>query len=331
MKRFPLCTSIVRLGLGLLVVAPAVAGAPTGLRWPAPGRPAIVVPGGTMALGLDASGPVRLEREGRAVPLVMDDLPADSGFQDVRVAIPADVETGVYDLVLDAGGTEQRQHRAVHVIREMPGDYAIAVVQGAALVAGEGEAAGGIGARLAASSVALAFAVGPFSRDGAPVDYETVVAVVAALPVPAFVCVAEGEFQQDPSAPPRSDAIHGVVFGQDGFLNLGGGLPASDPGTLSRAGTAHRLRRELRGSRWSVGITSRYGLDWDMRAQLALFADDPLDYLAAGVVSPALGDRVPWGTARILPPAEIPRGTILILDVNEAGVRLRQAGAPPAE
>jgi hypothetical protein len=84
----------------------------------------------------------------------------------------------------------------------------------------------------------------------------------------------------------------------------------------------------LRGSRWSTGITSRFGLDWNPRSQIALFVDDPLDYLIAGALPPELGAEVPWGHARLMPPPAVPVGDFVVLDVDAGGIRLRQAEIP---
>ena len=56
------------------------------------------------------------------------------------------------------------------------------------------------------------------------------------------------------------------------------------------------LRRRLKPCRWTVGATHRYDIDMEMRAQIVLFVDNPLDHLLAGPDPDGGEGRVPWGT-----------------------------------
>ena len=82
-------------------------------------------------------------------------------------------------------------------------------------------------------------------------------------------------------------------------------------------GAEHRLRRQIRPARWSIGFTHRYDVNMNMRSQLTLFVDDPLDVLITGAATRAEQSTVPWGlTERI---ATVGTGLHLI-EVSERGV-----------
>ena len=79
---------------------------------------------------------------------------------------------------------------------------------------------------------------------------------------------------------------------------------------------------------------TRYGIDWDVRAQLAL--STMTHWTPGGVGSTGSRGHGALGYTRIVPPAVIPRGAVILLDVGPVSIRLQQPSPaspipPPAE
>lgn len=296
------------------------------IAWPLPGRPAVAVAGAALDVGLRQTGALQLASNAVTVALTLPEAAPLGGITRSAAQVPATVPPGVYDLIFTSGDVEERQQGVVYIVPTMPPVYAVALVRASA-IAGDSDF-GALREQLTASGVSLAFLMGPLVPEAQPGAYAVLREQLAGMPVPLFLCPAE----RDQAAPEyRANfgfPVYGVAYGEDGFLMLGAGFPAADAAAHSSLGTAYLVRRELRGSRWSIGITSRFGLDWNPRSQIALFVDDPLDYLIAGASPPELGAEVPWGHARLMPPPKVPVGDFLVLDVDAGGIRVRQAEIP---
>ena len=290
----------------------------------------MVVPGGALEFGLQGEGALHLSRGGTDHPLTPGSLQVIGGIVRGQAVLADSLLPGLYDLVYKAEDRVETQRGAVHVLTALPQAYAIAVVRVAAF-AGDVDAPvdyGAVGERIVASGAALAFLMGPLAPEGNAPAYPALQDLLAALPVPAYV-VPDG---QDLAAPGYwelfGNPIYGMSYGEDGYLMLGAGLPAAEAAVHRALGTVYLDRRALRASRWTSGVTGRFGLDWSLRGQIALFVDDPLDYLIAAEAPPEMGVEVPWGQTRLLPPPDIPRGALMMLDVDAAGIRLRQEADP---
>ncbi|MBX3176705.1 MAG: hypothetical protein KF886_05050 [Candidatus Hydrogenedentes bacterium] len=323
------------IGTILLAVA-GTAAASSVLLWPVAGRPAVASPGGTIHIALREEGAIGLSRGGEPYSLALALDPSPAGLEG-RATLPESLPPGAYDVLVDSASGAELHRNVVYVLPEAPVSYTLAIVRGTALLEPGPEGASiaeGVAARISAAS--LVFAVGPFSREGAPVDYAAIRPALEGASIPVYLCpdisdLRSGSWPESLGAP-----VYGVTFGEDGYLVLGPGFAAQQARSSRWIGPAHRARRALRASRWSTGIVTRYGIDWDVRAQLALFNDDPLDYLVAMSVPPETGDTAPWGRTRIVPPAVIPRGAVILLDVGPVSIRLQQPSPasptpPPAE
>lgn len=294
----------------LVLAASAAGGA---IHAPRVARPAVVLPGGSFFVSLDGEAPLLLEGPGGIHALSVSALQPRGVRREGMATLPGGVVPGRYDLVAQAGENRDVRRGAVYVVATMPEAYTLAVVRGLdGPDGGAPELPEGLAAQLAGAGVALAvvFNAGP---EGPALDD-----ALLSLPVPAFLCAAGDE------------DVFTVHFGPDGYLFLGGGLKASHGATHGRLGAAHQGRRAIRASRWSIGVTQAYGLDWDVRAQMALFVDDPLDYLIADEASAGMGGTVPWGRAEFVFSPEMPRGIIALLNVGGSGIAPRAEAANEA-
>lgn len=313
-------------GLWLGVACGAAAGPLGDLRWPHAGRPAVATPGGRIDVGLSGGGTLAIQHGDRALPLA---LARDGGPPGARYAtVPEALAPGVYDLVYSTpAGREEERPAVLHILESHPETYSFAVVSGTLLDGGDPEAVARVARRLKEVDAGLAFLMGPLLESGGGAEaWDALREAITALAVPVFVCPAARDVADPDYEAYFGTPVYAAAYGADGYLMLGPGLRAYDPAVPGLLGVAYQGRRRLRASRWSTGVTARYGLDWHPRAQMVLFADDPLDYVVAGALPADAGDTVPWGRAHFVPPPALPRGAFLVLDVSGTGIRVR----PPA-
>lgn len=316
------------LALALLGAATGIA---EGVEWPRLGRPAVLMPGGLLEVGAREEGALSLEQDGRLTPLNTNWSPAPGAIHQGRAKIPEGIAPGRYALQLASPGGTSTRTSAVQVLAEIPEEYAVAVVRGALSAEGAAEQSPlpvEFPTRLNEAGVQVVFILGPLTRRGTDEEYKALETLVSSIELPVYLCPDKSDLRGDDFRARFGNPIYGVSFGRDGFLFLGAGLPAEDPRARESLGEAHLLRRALRASRWSIGVAGAFGLDWDLRAQIALFVDDPLNALIAGSVAPGLGDTVPWGRTAFVLPAEGPRETITVISVTPTGIRPRKKAEP---
>lgn len=317
--------------MALLQVAAASSvladGAGSAVQWPIPGRPAVVAADGVLEVGLRETGSLALAGGGLTHPLAVEFGAPEGGVTLGAAPLPDGLSAGTYDLIFRGGRGDETQPGVVHIVPAFPAAYSVALVRAAAFTADGVEVDAMVASlreRLAPAGVSLAFLLGPLAGGDQSDGYKMLRDALAVLRLPVFVCPSEADLLSPQCVANFGRPPYAMTFGADGYLLLGGGLPASDPRTSGALGEAYLARRILRPCRWSTGVAARYGLDWALRGQIALFVDDPLDYLIAAEAPPTLGDTVPWGTTRLVPSPAIPRGTLLILEVDVGGVRMRQ-------
>lgn len=156
---------------------------------------------------------------------------------------------------------------------------------------------------LQAAPLEAAILFGPLTASG---DVEEARRLTAwaenAAPV-VLLCPAPGEREAFTAVGVKTPAA--FRHGPDGFILLSGdALHAS-----AQAAVLHRMRRDLMPCRWTFAVSDRYSGRVDMRTQLVLFVDHPVDALLAGrwelpedLVEDVDDDRgvrpVPWGGIR---------------------------------
>jgi hypothetical protein len=317
--------------------AAIVPAAETVIEWPRPGYPAVVVPGGILEVAAQAEGALSLEGAASPVPLDVTWTHGAGGTRLGRAVVPKGTAPGRYAVQINDAAITGRHAGAVYVLEAFPEDYAIAVVRSAE--ADDPNATSpafpaDLSARLSADSAHLAVMLGTLTRNGSEEEYQALKAILETSDVPVYLCPDATEARRAAFRKHFGDRIHGVAFGNDGYLLLGPGLAAADSQTHARLGEAHRLRRALRASRWSVGVAGAYGLDWDLRAQIALFVDDPLNFLIVGSAPKELGATLPWGKTQFVLPADATPAALAIFEVTATGIRPRpqpEAAAEPIE
>ncbi len=320
-----------RLAGLVLALLGATASMSEGVEWPRLGRPAVLLPGGLLEVGAREEGALSLEQDGRLTPLNTNWAPVPGAIHQGRATVPEGIAPGRYALQLTSSGGTSTRTSAVHILAEIPEDYAVAMVRGALSAEGAAEQSPlpvELPTRLNEAGVQVVFIFGPLTRRGTDEEYQALETLISIIDLPVYLCPDQSDLRGDDFRARFGNPIYGTPFGRDGFLFLGAGLPAEDPRARESLGEAHLLRRALRSSRWSIGVAGAYGLEWDLRAQIALFVDDPLNALIAASVAPGLGATVPWGRTAFVLPAEGPRETISVISVTATGIRLRKEADP---
>lgn len=283
---------------------------------PMAGMPAVVTPGDAFPVLLSEAAELGLRAPEATYPLPAPDA---AGL----CMLPPETKPGVYALeARNATGTFRRA-AAVHVLAAWPDAYTVAHVGNLGLAAGDAEARSRAAAALAEAAQAptsLILISGPVTRDGSSEACTQVESLLAALPVPSVIAPeadASAAFAAHFGAAPN-----GLRFGADAYfaLDTSGALPLED--TAPALAGLYSSRRAFRAARWSIGVTRRYSFAVGMRAQIALFVDDPLDVLLVTTAPEVEGEvlrGVPWGRTRLLPaPADSP---VQRYTVSLAGVR----------
>ena len=323
--------------LGLAVSLAGFCPAQT-IQWPRLGQPALTVPGDVLELSATDEGTLSLEQAGQSTPLEVRWTKRGGGSFRGRAVLPESLQSGVYALQLVTEKGTANNPAAVHLLAAIPDDYAVAMLRGVESPAGAAPVPAlpaDLAAQLKAAAVEFAIILGPLTPRGTEEGYRALEAFLLASEVPVYLCPDRSDLRSPAFAAFDDAPVWGANFGKDGYLFLGAGLFADDARTTARTGEAYLWRRALRASRWSVGVAGEYGLDWDLRAQEALFVDDPLNFLIAGFSSPPLpelGVAIPWGKTALLPGADAPRGTLSVFEVTASGIKPRpQATAPQVE
>ncbi len=282
------------------------------------GRPAIVVAGDTFSLGDGAEATASLRLGDTRIPLTVttNDKTAPEGKWLAEV--PDGVAPGRYDLVLTTSAAETEQIGAVHVLESFPTSYVLALLRADQVDSTEGTMfSPALLDILRGATPNLVIVLGALTADGQESAYEALDRQFAGLDVPVFYCPNEQESARETYRARYGNPVYPQRFGDDGYLFLGGGLSHVDSIHGVRAGHLYRWRRALRSSRWSIGVATRYGLDWSMREQLVLFADDPLDYLLAGEGVETSGAKVPWSNTRLETFADALSPSLQLIDVSQ--------------
>lgn len=265
------------------------------IRAPHEGMPALVTPGADFDAELTEQQPLFLSgAEGESVPLEVEWMEGPGPRVRARCTVPPDVAAGSY--ALDAGDGLDRVDRAVFVREAFPEAYAFAHVADPRIGAEGADAAfSGIVEALNESAAAFVLMTGNLTDEGAPDQFQRFLEILNRCDLPTFVSPG-GRDRAGAYADFFGPPVHAFTFGEDGFLLFATGDARLVPEGGDVEADLEILRRRLKPCRWTVGATHRYDIDMEMRAQIVLFVDNPLDHLLAGPDPDGGEGRVPWGT-----------------------------------
>lgn len=299
------------------------------IQTPNDGMPTIVTPGGTFDATLKAQADsIRLVNESGAIELNVDWTPAP-GSMRARCTVPENTPTGPYAI---QAGTSDRTPRSVFVRQELPEYYVMAHLTDVHIGDNrDGVPAADIFGKLIAavnaSPAAFVLITGDLTHNGEPEQFQQLLDRLNACTIPTFLCPGNHDRTALNYERFFGPLTYMFRFGQDGYIVfdtkdflVADSLAGQNP-------DLEIYRRATKPCRWTIGATHRFEPDMDIRAQLILFVDDPLDHLLFGHWHQPNTDAqktVPWGTTPItVTPAAID-GQIRYIDVSPLGVKPRQ-------
>jgi len=168
---------------------------------------------------------------------------------------------------------------------------------------------------------AFVLITGDVTENGTPEQFRTFIEILDTCVLPTFVCVGNHDRQGLNYENTFGPLVYSFQYGPDGFLVFDTKDFITADNLDAQVGELQRLRRAIKPSRWSIGVTHRYEPSMSMRSQLVLFVDDPLDGLLFGHWHRESEVKsVPWGTTPIVvTPAAVDGAWRLIL-VTQTGI-----------
>jgi hypothetical protein len=277
---------IILLLMSLETLAREKDGALGLIQYPHNARPALALQGATFRIELREDAAVLLRTEKISIPLAVTWTTLPGGNVSGICHVPLDAEPGPYTLEATTPTLIDQNFRSVHVYDAFPNTYRVAHIAEASsperlkkalVTAGE-------------SGAAFALITAPIARTGTREALQSWTAVLDQSPVPAFVSPQGANPVGNPGSNFFGSAPYAFGFGADGYLAF---VAVASPSHIAAA--EYRLRRLIRPARWSIGFTHRYDERVNMRSQLTLFVDDPLDVLVTDT-SRGVPVTIPWGT-----------------------------------
>ncbi len=280
------------------------------IEYPNCGAPAMVTPGGAFSVRLREKAELFLVSEKTRLPLETRWTGREWGLPTGRCRLPGDLIPGDYTLEAVTPGATDANRGVVHVVENFPDTYTIAQI-GALDLRGDDEASftrvRTLLEKAQAAGAVFAVITGGLASEETAGIYRPIVQLLSTAPIPVFTC-------PETAASPVAATFWGrggyvFRFGADGYLafDTTGPFPADENGP--QAAWLYRVRRRIRDSRWSIGLTQYYSHAMGIRAQLTLLVDDPLDALLSSTVPSYEGhplSTAPWGHTALFP---LPPGT----------------------
>ena len=297
------------------------------IQRPNSGVPTIIAPGQSFSAILNHKAQLSLRNEQGILQLECAWAPLPDDQMCASCVAPDAIEPGCYALKAVSENGEDINERAVYVVESFPETYWIAHITDTHIGTTRHprrtvEIIDELLASVNASEAFLALITGDLTENGRPEQFREFLELLDACRLPTFVVPGNHDRLDRHYERFFGPLTYVFQFGLDGYLGFDTKDLLIADGLGPQDGALHRLRREIRASRWSIGFTHRYDLTMGMRAQLTLFVDDPLDYLLYGHYHREADeqDGIPWGkTSIIMTPAAI-NGYWRPIEVNAQGL-----------
>lgn len=290
------------------------------IRVPHEGRPALVSPGGSFEILVSAKADSVLVGE-RSVTVQWRSAPGGAFTGELQA--PQDLAPGVYALKVMADGKEDANLRCVHVLKTFPDSYTVAYMSDT-LVGAAGSLEDLADAALEANvnKVALVLLTGNLTSDGQPGQFRALLRGLRAFEAPVFVSPGARDLRADAYSRFFGDTSYAFRYGKDGYMAIDTSRHGIGESLDNAPGRLQIQRRAIKASRWSIGFTHRYDA-MDMRNQIVLYVDNPLDFLVSGQSTPDTPDAIttsPWGPTRIATASPLRGRGMTLFTVSSQGV-----------
>ncbi len=299
------------------------------VQTPHNGQPALTVAGGGFTARMRARAELRLVRDGREFPLASEHRPLPGGLLEARCTVPEGIAPGAYAIRAQADSETDTTARSVYVLEKFPKYYAVAHISdvhvGKPLRDGETpmDVLEAVFEQASASDAAFALVTGDVTESGDVGQFRRFLALLDTCALPTFVVPGNHDRKALHYERFFGSGVYMFRFGADGYLGFDTKDLVVTDGLDAQDGLLQLYRRALKPCRWTVGFTHRYEPMMGMRAQLALFVDNPLDFLLFGHwhrENTAEEAVTPWGSTRVsVVPAAI-HGAFRVLDMTAIGL-----------
>jgi hypothetical protein len=296
------------------------------------GTPALTARGGSFDAVLREKAALKLTSGDKEYPLAVEwsDLPG--GRQGGYCTAPADAPAGLYTLAATAGDKTDTMPRAVALYDAFPEYYVIAHLSDLHIGAApkNGQPVSAVVRELLqavnASEAVFAIVTGDVTDGGAPEQFQEALGVLDTCTKPTFL--TPGNHDRTGANYERyfGPLTYVFQFGRDGYL----GFDTKDYLTADERtvqdGLLQVYRRAIKASRWAVGFSHRYEPGMDMRSQLVLFVDDPLDFMLFGHIHRENDEKeqiTPWGTTHLSAVPAAMDGKFRFIDVTAKDLLFR--------
>lgn len=301
------------------------------LLLPNNGVPALLAGGEEFSVEARGEATLELSGLGGNFPVEVQWAPAQGDRQRGACKAPAHLPAGLYSLTATHAGGKDTNTRAVAVLPPAEDYYVLAHLSDTHIGSARHKRKSTDILRdeialINKSGAVFCLITGDLTDNGKPEEFKDFVEVLDAFTMPTFVC--PGNHDRDGLNYEKTFGVldYAFAYGRDGYLSFDTKDYVTAADTGPQAGALESLRRGIKAARWSIGFSHRYEPLQGMRSQLALFVDNPLDYLLFGHWHRENTEEekgVPWGRTRIsVVPAGI-NGAFRLIDVTPAGLRFR--------
>ncbi len=289
------------------------------LRSPNNGAPALASPESSFKVITSEIGTIRIHSERYTRELEVRWHPGPGRHWTGTCPLPVEIPIGVYAIEFETALGSDRNIRSLYVFRQIPDEYRIAHLTSPKVsvnVDGPAPLRAVINA-VNASGAAFAIITGDLTQSGLASEFRELSIILDTCTVPTFVSPGARDAQTPFFEAYFGSANHAFTFGRDGYLAFDTKdlIPTDD--MRGHAGELQRLRRSIKASRWAVGFSYQYNPRMGMRAQIALFVDNPLDFLLLTHAPEKQPGKVPWGTSGYLTTPEVSEGKFRLLTVGD--------------
>jgi predicted phosphodiesterase len=303
------------------------------IQTPNDGMPALALPGDSFDVVARAKAELSLNAGDASIPLDAQwtDLPGDRMKAQCRV--PENAAPGAYALHATVGERTDVSLRSVFVMAEFPERYTIAHVTDTHIGSNRNARTSedifrDVITAVNASGAAFALITGDLTENGEADQFARFIEILNTCALPTFVCSGNHDRKDLNYENAFGPDAYMFRFGRDGYIGFDTKDFAVADDLRAQPADLQVFRRAIKPSRWAIGFSHRYEADMGMRAQIALFIDDPLDWFIFGHWHRANTEAeksVPWAGVRHATPITVTpaaiNGAMRLFEIGPSGIR----------
>lgn len=251
------------------------------------GMPALVAHGQTFDVTLTRKSELALDNGAQVIALDAEWTGLPNGQILARCAVPDSVPPGSYSLVSRSAAGDDRNVRAVFVYEAAPKNYTVAHISDIRIGSPDHWSSSASIARRAfavigESGAALVLITGNLTENGTDEEFRNLLEALDSCALPTYVSPGIRDAGTIGYRRYFGNSTYAFTFGEDAYLSVNTAAHKIQLDTGNLHGRLRQLRRQIKSARWSIGFSHRSPAGSDLRTQLVLFSDSPLDFLICG-------------------------------------------------